>query len=389
MKYTCFLLVLFVLINIPICETQTATSPLWADLKPGKFDPGFTTVFLVDSSRLMRSTDSLPHAIHGRPIRLKIYYPGFQTQSDIKLRFSEQINIIPENPQFATYNTILSQRDHRLQGQFHPSSDSLLRVLLHLETMAYWNIPRADVRLPLLIYVLGLDDHQMENSIMWEYLASHGYIVAVLPCFGPDMENKFVSYDSAGVMVSYQDATTALQYILRHYPVDEERIGAIGHSFGGLVVHYLSTKNFEIKAIATLDGSQNMERGQPIIEKLNLFASKVRIPMLCLYTMAQGARDLSYVHLQEGPLYEFAFTRASHFDFQNWPMYAVVTATPDARGERLRNMKEGRDILIHVIRMTRHFFDYVFYQKEEGEAYIKGISREAKNVSALGEFNHE
>jgi pimeloyl-ACP methyl ester carboxylesterase len=237
-----------------------------------------------------------------------------------------------------------------------------------------------------LIYELGLDDHQMENSVLWEYLASHGYIVAVMPSFGKSLEDRFVEYTKDGALNLYYDAEYVLKQMIGQSNVDSDRIGAIGHSFGGMVVNLLASRNKQIKALASLDGSINNPRAQEILEQLDITSSTVRVPLLNLYATAQRENDLSYVESLETPVYQFAYNKASHFDFQNWPLYAVVTNTPDPRGERRRTMEEGKAIILSVIKFSKHFFNFVFYDDAEGEAYLKGLSDDAKALRRLGEF---
>lgn len=367
-------------------QTQDLRSSLWRTLDRGSYDVGFEVKFMLDESRTMEQSDSLPHSMNGRPIRVKLYYPGRKTSADIPLLFLEQIDIIPENPQFATYNTILSIRDHRLQGQFSPASDSLEKVLFRTPTMAHYEIPFAEGPFPLLIYELGLDDHQMENSVLWEYLASHGYIVAVIPSFGETLDFQYVHYSAEGANLLTYDAEHVIDSLIDKSYVDKDRIGAIGHSFGGLVVHNLANKNSLIKAIATLDGSINRQNAQEILFELKINASTITIPTLNLYTRAQGERDLTFVKSLHSPVYSYSFDNASHFDFQNFPLYASITNKDDRRVTRLRSTKEGEEILLSSIQFVKSFFDHYFYGSESGLNFIKGTSPKAEYLHEIGSF---
>ena len=384
MKY---ILTILVLLYYLLGHAQSNESPLWVDLVPGEYDVGFKVNYLIDSSRKMPSSDSLPHALVGKPIRVKVYYPGKKAISSIRLNFLDQVNLHPKNHQFATYNEILNTRDRRLEGQFSTSSDSLKIVLFRTMTKAYHNIPFAPGKFPLLIYELGLDDHQMENSVLWEYLASHGYAVAVLPSFGFDFQNKFVPYTAKGAIELYNDALTLVNHMKGQPYIDSKKIGAIGHSFGGIVVSLLASKQHDIKGIAALDGSFNNSRALPILNELQIHSASINIPMLNLYTKAHE-KDLTFAESVKSPMYQFAFYNASHFDFQNFPLYAFITNTPDQRVINRRSTPEGKDILLSVVRLTRHFFDFVFFNTEYSEAYILGRTTESKKLNTLGVFEN-
>ncbi len=383
------LTLVFLLMSIgPILVGQSSNiikSPLWTELEPGPYDVGFKVLYLVDPSRVMVSTDSLPHALEGRPVRVKMYYPGRREPSSLRMKFFDQTSILPRNPQFATYNTILNQRDQRLQGQFSPRSDSLEQILFNTATMSFYNIPDAQGKFPLLIYELGLDDHQMENSVLWEYLASHGYVVAVLPSFGENMEDKYVQYTKEGAMLLYGDALYAMNHIAKQDNIDLEKIGAIGHSFGGLIVNVLAKNQNKIKAIASLDGSINMVNAQPLLPQLGVNDANIRIPVLNLYTVTHEV-DVSYANSLSSPKYQVEYKKASHFDFQNWPLYAVITNTPDGRGERRRSMQEGLKMYLSVVSLTKSFFDFTLKKNMNEENYINELNREVKKLGELAEL---
>ena len=391
MKYLfTFILLLFASQTAFSFQLSDTESPLWRTLSPGPYDVGFKVEFLLDDSRIMESTDSLPHALNGRPIRVKLYYPGEKRISDTPLLFLEQIDIIPANLQFAIYNTILSIRDHRLQGQFSPASDSLERILFHTQTKAHYDIPFAEGKFPLLIYELGLDDHQMENSVMWEYLASHGYVVAVIPCFGETLDSQYVGYTAEGANLLSLDAEYAIDSLINEPHVNKDLIGAIGHSFGGIVVHNIASKNDLVKAVATLDGSINTfmhrENTSEILSELRINASTVTIPVLNIYTKAQGERDLSYIKSLRSPVYNYSFDKASHYDFQNFPLYASITDTDDRRVTRLRSSIEGEEIYLASVQLVKAFFDHYFYGSEKGLNFIQGTSTEAGYLHEIGSF---
>lgn len=368
LKLSVFVLLLIGNTNV---FSQAINSPLWCDLEPGKYDIGFKVDYLVDSTRLMSSSDSLPHAIKGRPIRVKLYYPGIKGSSSLKLNFIDQINIFPSNHQFHTYNGILNARDRNLQGQFSPRSDSLRQVLFNMPTMAYANITYAEGEFPLLIYSLGLDDHQMENSVLWEYLASHGFVVAVVPCFGESLDRIDVPYTADGINLLVNDAIFVLNTYKNTSHVDPSKIVAFGHSFGGLTSLLLAARNDEISGVVSLEGSHNNERGLSLLKDLNINFDTMTAPLLNTFVDAPS-RILTFSESLKSKVYQVAFSKSQHYDFQNFGLYGHVTSTSDARVERIRSSEEGKDVLISNILLTKHFLDFVCLDSKTGLKYIQG-----------------
>ena len=64
------------------------------------------------------------------------------------------------------------------------AADARFDSLLSTNGAAARNAPPAPGKHPAVVYSLGHDMHSLENIVLWEYLASHGYVVAVTPSVG-------------------------------------------------------------------------------------------------------------------------------------------------------------------------------------------------------------
>lgn len=381
------LILLTIVIYCSACNTET-TSPLWDNLETGSYDVGFKTIFLFDSTRSFAPEGISSSEYNARPVRIMVWYPGDKDNSAKKMNFSDYINVKPTDYRFEKYNDILRNRDLLVaRYQFSPLSDSLLNILLNTQIGAVKNINHTEGLFPLILYATGMGDFQQENTVLWEYLASHGYITAVLPEFGHNIDQLKLPFSEAGLNLQIEDFEFALSELLNHPNVDTSRIGFIGHSFGGLVAWQFAITHRNIQTVVSLDGSINQLQGHKILRSLKERPSELRIPILNMYTLDQGERDLSIIDSAlNADCYHVLFKNASHYDFQNWPLYAVLTNAPDDRTLKLRSSETGKDIFLAVVKLTKKFLDGTLKNDESALNIFYGKSDNLVIPDSLAAF---
>lgn len=85
---------------------------------------------------------------------------------------------------------------------------------------------------PVVLYSLGTDTRSLENVVLWEYLASHGYVVVATPSVGHgpvEME----TIGPTAVEVRARDLEFALRFIRDLPYADQRRVATVGSSLGG------------------------------------------------------------------------------------------------------------------------------------------------------------
>nr|MBA3751832.1 hypothetical protein [Candidatus Dependentiae bacterium] len=105
-------------------------------------------------------------------------------------------------------------------------------------------IPRADKKLPLIIFSHGYSGHPYANSWFAEYLASHGYIVASIQHYGNSFPESMIPEISVRPWNRPQDMSFVLDHLLAHplwgQSIDTDKIGAAGFSQGGIASLWLA-----------------------------------------------------------------------------------------------------------------------------------------------------
>ena len=136
----------------------------------------------------------------------------------------------------------------------------------------------------MVIYKSGLPGTSTENFALAEFLASYGYIVISSPLQGT-VSKSFKSNIPMELETQARDVEFLIQEISTFPIADREKIAAMGYSFGGLGNMIAQSRNDQIKAILSLDGT---ERYQPAFLRSSHFfdPQKVDVPYL---HMAQKA----------------------------------------------------------------------------------------------------
>jgi len=350
-------------------------NPLWNDLEPGPFRVGFRALYRIDPSR---SYDSAS-AIKGRPIRIMIWYPAEkpanQNADAAPMRFGDYANQQPDDARFADFYRMLQERDQRtLTRQFSsPDAAALSEKLRQTPAAAFLNASPARGKFPLVVHSTGSNDYQLESTVLWEYLASHGYVVATVPQLGSSPEQARLSFALPDINLQRQDVEFALKEVSKFPNADSQRVVVMGHSAGGVVALMMAAENRNIDAVVGLDGELTLKSGIEIMKSAGLNWAHFQASVLAMYrTTDNDPIDFSLLDtLSQADRYYLAFAKATHFDFQNWPLYSTLTKTEDARGTPWRDAATGRDIYLTVCRSVRHFLDGVVKKRPSSLTWFR------------------
>lgn len=335
-----------------------AQSPLAPSLEPGPYPVGWRVESIEDPARPF----ACEPAIEGppRPIRLLVWYPA--TDSDApRLRYGDYARIEADDP----YGRALVERDlSTIHRQFAPPDSALTRRLLDVPVPARAAPPPAHGRHPVVVHALGRNDYQQEATVLWENLASHGYVVVVPPQMGPCPDTPRLDFDAPSIALQAVDLAAAIEAAAGWPWADTSRTAIVGHS-SGAVVALEAAADPRVAAIVSLDGSIATAEGGALLREIGI--EPVGVPILDLQAAGHPDRDTAVLDsLARGPIHRWVFgtgtppTQATHFDFQNWPLFATWGGVVDERGARSRPPDYGHDVWTAAIRLTRAFLDQAF-----------------------------
>jgi len=364
--YTIITRLIFTSILLISSLTAQTASPIWHTLEPGNYTVAFRSFTIVDSSRSMP-----PYAV--RPLRIFLWYPSEGVAESAKNAAFGQYLKTPGDNRFPAYFDTLFVRDQSTASrQFRgDDADSLLQVLLEASVYVQESVKLHTEKFPLILHSLGRNNYQMESTVLWEYLASHGYIVATIPQMASTVQDHRLVFAMDDMKIQAEDLVFTSRHLQSKYEAKE--IGLIGHSSGS-VAGLLAAQLFDYDALVSLDGSISTSDGNELLDDHVFAAEKERLPILNLYVDGKRKLDLGLLdRMSNAERFHFAFDKALHFDFQNWPLYAILTGKSDPRIEGYRSSEQGAAVFLAAVRMTLQFLDaYLKEDKHTLEAFQQG-----------------
>jgi len=232
---------------------------LWGELKAGAYAVGYRSFFALDESRGYDGKGA-------RPVLFNVWYPAAGGGS-AKLNYQAYFDV----PHLDVYPQLGGRlrshaRNIACEVLFGRKSESLLRSrerkafnrLLAARTAAGLNMREAPGRFPIVLYHPGSDGSFEENSVLFEYLASFGYIVVSSAFQSPD--SNTVSNNVGGIERSGADLTFIARQALKWPNADPEKVAAIGHSAGAqYVLQWIGAPPCPASAIVDLDSTMEYD----------------------------------------------------------------------------------------------------------------------------------
>lgn len=217
-------------------------------LKHGTYKVGFKHYQKVDSTRTYKKVFHWTNKSMLRPIPISIWYPSTKT-SLIKTSILSYLEIFKAEHEWEHL-----PNEHLLNWFPYPINNEHNNAILHHKTKAFQNSEIANGKFPVILYAPSYEASSIENFVLCEYLASHGYIVISSPSRGSDTK-----YFTGGTEIDLETQVRDIEFLLKEVlslpHADTEKIATMGFSFGGLSNVLAQMRNNYIKAIVSLDGS--------------------------------------------------------------------------------------------------------------------------------------
>jgi len=285
---------------------------------PGSYPVGVRTLVLVDQDR----EDSYSGGL--RTLVTEVWYPAVESaRSAKKTTFSEF---------FGKYQAEAGQFVDHFGGK-------LSEVESRFRCAGVRGAALRQGVFPLLVFSHGNGGIRHQNIFQVEHLASHGYIVVSADHTGnaglAPLPSGALPYDRSGRGRSARnrprDVSFLITELLRrnaqagswlHKSLDGERIGLLGHSFGGFTVCKVAEADRRVKAILPMTVG---------------YGRKTSVPMLLMLgekdrTMGAAGNAVARLYYQgcEGPKHLVSLKRGGHFSFTD--MDAIAPGFGDGIG---------------------------------------------------------
>jgi pimeloyl-ACP methyl ester carboxylesterase len=232
--------------------------------------------------------------------------------------------------------------------------------LTRLTTDSYPNATPFPQQFPVILYFCSYNGMSYENAEMFQWLASHGYLVACITSVGRYPGN--MSTQLPDLVEQVGDGNFALQYVKKEQRMDSTKIAVMGYSWGGLAATALAMNNNQVKCLLSLDGSEMHYYGDSkeedhdfnqIIHSSYWQMKKLNIP--CAYLESgfkqsdQDADSIFNMYTLKGDhrLYVH-FPKAVHEDF---------SCLPSLRSRVYATNISGTDLYMVFKELSLYYFD--------------------------------
>jgi hypothetical protein len=284
-----YLRIFVVLSVVPfvMASSQATPRPLWGALSPGPHAVGFRQLLLRDPSRPQlptpRDLDAASRA--GRQMQIVLWYPASAggtplTHGDYVATVAQRLEF--GEPTAASRAAAIEDFIARSAG-FRGDTAGLRRALpelLRTPVAARRQAPPARGRFPLVIYPEWRAP--ASNSILAEYLASHGFVVASIGLRGI-YDDDVEYYAVRGIEALAADFAYVLAALDTVPNVDAHNAAAMGVGIAATGALALQMRSPSIRAFVSLEGGVTTESEQRLLLRTPLFdLARVRVPMLAI-----------------------------------------------------------------------------------------------------------
>ena len=315
----------------------------------GQFQVGFKTILTYDRSRLPIPYSDWDGRLYpttetqGRQMQIALWYPARINENDEKIRFGQYVELMAQQTDF----TVMDDRKRKFanerfisntndQGGNGTFTTEKLEILKTLGTNAYSNAKPINDKFPLIVFANGGSPASL--SVMCEYFASHGFVVAGVALKGEHAFNGGASLK--GLETAVSDLDFAIRSLSEMPQVDAGKLGLIGNGISSSHIVAYQTRNSNVDAVVSLDGGLISQFEQSILKRTPFYeAQAVNKPLLVIYA-PHPAIDPEYIFdLQYSDRYFFHFPQMSEYHFLNYSAFEKYV--PNVIGEPKGDVQTG------------------------------------------------
>lgn len=357
--------------------------PLWGGLTSGPHAVGFTTRFAYDHARVydppLPQGPNRTHTKTPRPILINVWYPAHQNASTTPLRHGQYLELDTAGDgafdafaqRLVPFNlgVMCDEVMGKPQADMDAAERDAFAQFLDAPTAAVRDAAPEGGPFPLVLNHQGLGGAFEDNAVLFEYLASHGYVVA---------NSAFQSEDAVWLNIdwdlerSVKDLDFLVNALSTRPEADLGRVAVMGQSFGGqAALIWRAERNSVADAVVTLDST--MEYFKDLKNRnVDLFDGRLgRVEYLSvpLLVFASSEADPDFKRTDALRYAERYYATVAHLQHNDYICHGAVGSDirrvlhPEDEGARL--VREGYEM---VCAHTLQFLD----------AYLKDDARAAE-----------
>ncbi len=306
--------------------------PLMGDLKPGKYDVGFKVIEKYDYTRPVKLKHdykgNFQSGVRWRPLQISIWYPAKGTGSArVLLQDYYSLTLTETN-----FDRVLSKNDiqkelrkkfsAKLKSYHLAKADSAGREkILNIKTSAVKNAPAAEGSFPLIIVTQNNGDSPFNQSLIAEYLTSHGFIVA------STISATIISPQGDFVENEAKDIEFVINQMYEFPNVDKDKLALYTVGLGGMSGGKVLFRNTEVDAFISVESGFATPQGVQGIKTAPeyAFAKNRSVPLMHMYRVRKDPADFTIMNSYKySDKYMIEMKELRHFNFSTIGMVASL-----------------------------------------------------------------
>jgi hypothetical protein len=362
-----------------------AQSPLWGNLEKGRNDVGFKVIYTYDFARPTLADQNMKGVIVASPaaparqMQISLWYPSKatgkkMTYGDYVAELAKEIDFSPFTQQrkdLAIEKVVNQIHDYQQNERFKRED---LEKLLSVSMMAIRDSKSVAGRFPLLIFPHWFSP--MDGSIMSEYLASQGFVVATTSLKGTDSVLPEIS--PRGLQTLASDIHFIINKLSEVEFVDVSKVAVMGVGINATGCITALKDNSSIDAFISLDGGIITESEMQMFHQTNNSSlTALAKPMLFINAPHPSVNPKIADFFKYADKYYLRFNGMSEYYFLNNGM--IDSILPGIIGKAPGDVKLGFE---WASRYVCQFLKYSL--KDDAVAYTYLDNEPAKNGVAEG-----
>jgi len=294
-----------------------------SDLKEEKYNVGFRYYKEFDTARLYSSNQDTTY----RPLLISFWYPSKAESDTGVMNFKQYIDLISIREDFSKTTNVIDSDSYNFVNAYVQFARNSYAIGLNITTQqildspvkACLNLPIEKGEFPLIIYAPSNSKTPIQNHIICEYLASHGFYVISVPSAGPNsIERKDIG---KSILAQVEDMEFILDYIENNIKINYSNIGLIGFSAGGLAMAIFQMKHNKVKAIFSMDGSQDYSLYISLSKLKDYNVDKTEVPYFLVGNGSSNSVYPFFNSIKSKEKFFFRMPHLSHFGFVSFWTY--------------------------------------------------------------------
>ncbi|MCE3278485.1 MAG: Tetratricopeptide 2 repeat protein [Bacteroidetes bacterium] len=339
LKLVFYFSMILILGYAPVIAQVTA---LYPNLEMGQYDVGYKTIIDFDYSRtynLKYPDDTSSQNRDPRPIIINIWYPAKVNPKDKPMLYGDYIKVQTPDATLKTFIKRIEDYNEKNSSFYIFDADSLNKeqkekFTEHLQQplKVFKNASPLAEKFPLVIYHAGLGGTLNDNTVLCEYLASHGFVV-ISGAF------QASNYESVNLNWDLERSTKDIDFMvnaIKSLPfIDFSKIAAIGQSYGAQAILGYKTEDYSpVSCLISLDNTfdysidVNPQGFESLTQKLFEKIQNMNVPTLLFAGPAASFKVMDSLRYSDRV---YATIEMEHNDYISLSSFAILKGLQNRR----------------------------------------------------------